>query len=185
MSRLALFAILFVPFVASADPEPAQFYVPVGAGLGEFGPTNNQGSRGLVVYDGALALRAGEIWVRAAVTHASMNAEIDEGQLLEWHAGIEWKPEQRLHSGWFIGADAGWADGTGGIEDGGMQSVSAPFVMPRAGYEIGGEHVRLQFALELMFGYGHYTRIEQGDPNNVDGNTRLGGANLTVALTER
>ncbi len=183
MSRLALLAILLVPFVASAEREPAQFYVRVGAGFGSFAP-DEQGDRGLVVYDGALAVRFGEIWVRGALTHASMNDE-GGGSLLEWHGGVEWKPQRRPDARWFIGLDAGWANGDGTFEDGGVMSLSAPFAMPRAGYEIGGEHVRVQLALELMFGYGHFTSFEQGYPNNLDTNLAMKGANLTVALTVR
>lgn len=181
--RLVAIAILVVPFVASAEPEPARLYARVGAGFGAFAP-DEQGDRGLVVYDGALAVRFGEIWVRGALTHASMNDGY-AGSLLEWHAGVEWKPQRRPDARWFIGLDAGWANGDGGFEDGGVMSLSAPFVMPRAGYEIGGDHVRVQLALELMFGYGHFKSFEQGVPNNLDTNLWMKGMNLTVALTVR
>src|SRR3569623_1220548 len=148
MSRLVLLAILLVPFVASAEPESARFYARGGGGFGSFAPSD-QGDWGLVVYDGALAARFGEIWVRGALTHASMNDESIVGSLLEWHAGDEWRPQRRPDARWVLGLDVGWANGNSDIEDGGMQWLSAPFAKPRVGYENGGEQDSIPLPHEL------------------------------------
>lgn len=183
MFRLVVLAILFVPLVASAEPEVPRFYARLGAGFGAFGPATNQGTAGLVVYDGALAVRFGEIWVRGALTHASLNDEDPLNSMLEWHGGVEWRPDPRRDAHWFLGLDAGYAKGQSIIEDGGMQWLSSPFVMPRAGYEFGTDHVRFQITFELLEGYGHYKKLE--DTGNVNGDMHTQGANLELAIIGR
>ena len=170
---------MFVPLVAAADPDSASLYGHAGIGLGSFAPSGR--ATGIFAYDVAAAVRLGDVWIRGALTVAELGFGSSDKQY-EPHAGVEWRSHDRPTAAAFAGLEVGWARGDGYVEDG-QRFLSAPFVMPRGGIEIGGEHVRVQLTLELMLGYGRlrdtsYTPV-------IDEQATMKGANLALGIIVR
>lgn len=185
MHRLAALAVLLVPAAASAEPpSPGDFYVSVagcacGAGL-RGGP-----GYGFVGYDLALGVRYDDWWFRGALTKFYFS-QGDDGQIVEPRIGIERRTYDNPHASAFFGIDTGFVTGSGLHEDAtGPSTIRGGFVMPRAGIEGGGEHLRIRLSLEIVLGYGHAVDVQDEGTPVVDTRGFMDGGNLELGFTVR
>ena len=82
--------------------------------------------------------------------------------------------------------DAGYLSGSDPVEDTrGDTTLRGPFVMPRGGVEVGGEHVRFRLELDVPLGYGRYVEAQEcpDPPVTKDGVFR--GFTMMFGLTVR
>jgi hypothetical protein len=136
---------------------------------------------GGVGYDLAAAGRYGDVWFRGAVTVETMSLEL-AGHLIEPRIGVELRTHDNPKAAAFWGVDAGIVDGSGLVEDEmSERTIRGGFAMARGGFELGGVHVRVRVALELLAGYGH--GFDPGVPATASGMMR--GGSLSVGFIVR
>jgi hypothetical protein len=178
--RLAFVAALLAPAVGAADPDPAHVYVTAAGCLCSAGVSGGR-SDGVIGYDLAAAARYGDVWFRGALTVSTMTLELP-GHMIEPRIGVEIRTHDNPTAAAFYGVDVGLLDGSGLQEDEpDPATISGGFAMARGGVEIGGVHVRLRVALELLAGYGHAV-----DPADMfDKRGFLRGGNLSVGIIVR
>jgi hypothetical protein len=186
--RLAVLAVLLVPAVASADPpdadppDPGVFYVTAAVGVGGVGVSGARGYGG-PGFDVAASGRFGDWWIRAALTEMAMD---EDGTLTEPRMGVERRTHDNPNVSVFGGFDAGYLSGSDAVEDTlGDTTLRGPFVMPRGGVEVGGEHVRFRFELDFPLGYGRSVEAQAcpDPPRTKDGFLR--GITLMLGFTVR
>jgi hypothetical protein len=173
--RLALAAVLLVPAVAAADPDPSRIYVAGGLFAGRVGEHEGYG------YDLAAAGRVGDLWLRGALTRL-----VDAGGgVLEPRVGIEIRNHDNPNVSPFLGLDVGYVDGSRTIEDSNVDStLRGAFAMARGGIEFGGEHLRLRFEIDLIGAYARTVEPDQADQSlSQTGFQR--GANVGLGLVVR
>lgn len=181
--RLSVLAVLLVPAIASADPDPGLFYATAAGCVCGAGVSHS--SFGVVGWDLAIGARVGDLWLRGAVMRTQF-IEGTYGFMYEPHVGVEHRTYDNPHASAFFGIDVGMLTGSGPHEDAvGNSSLEGGFVMPRAGIEGGFEHLRIRFALEVVLGYGHAIEVGDGTAPNVDVSGFMKGANLELGFTVR
>jgi hypothetical protein len=157
--RLAL-AVLLVPAVAAADPDPSRVYA---AGALLVGYVGEHGGPG---YDLAASVRIGSVWYRGALTELVDS----EGRVLEPRAGVEIRNHDNPNVSPFVGLDLGYVDGLRTLEDLSFDStLRGAFAMARGGVEFGGEHVRFRIELDLIGAYAHTVEPENDQPVSQTG----------------
>ena len=177
-----MLAVLIVPAIASADPDPGVFYVTAAVGVGGVG-VSGATSYGGPGFDLAAAGRYGDWWIRAALTEMAMN---EDGKLTLPRIGIERRTYDNPNASAFAGIDVGYLSGEDAVEDTiGPTTLTGPIAMPRGGVEIGGEDVRFRFEIDIPLGYG--TSVEAGDCTTPSRTSRglLRGFTLLLGFTVR
>jgi hypothetical protein len=182
--RLAVLAVLIVPAIATAEPDPGDFYATVAGCTCGAGVSGAPGHGGLG-FDLAAAARYGDWWFRGALTDMQMWIN-DSGNILVPRVGIERRTYDNPHASVFFGIDAGLVTGTGTPEDSDTNNTLSGFVvMPRVGVEGGGEHIRIRFEIELGVGYGHAVEPEVAPPQPMTVSGKLTAGALMLGFTVR
>jgi len=182
MRRLAVSAVLLVPAVASAEPDPGILYATAAVGVGGVGVSGAR-SVGGPGFDLAAAGRYRGWWIRVALTEMVMNLD---GKLSEPRVGVERRTYDNPNASAFVGIDAGILSGAEAVEDTiGPTTLRGGFVMPRGGVEAGGEHVRFRFELDFPLGYGHDVEAQECPDPPRTSTGFLRGVTLLLGFTVR